>query len=356
MLAGGCGGTSNASGPASNDPVVRQAQAAVERAPSLAEYRRPESGPPAQARAPVILVAADLTNGGIAAVAHGVQEAAGAIGWPLRVLNGQATAEGQSAALHEALRLRPGGIILGGVSASEQQPALREARALGVPVVAWQATATPGPQPTLGLFTNVTSYPAVVGRLAADWAIAESGGRAGVVIMTDSESPVDVATSAVMASEIGRCAGCSVLQVSREPLATAATSSAATTTAFLEQFGPRLGYLLATSNAFIEGAKDALIGAGRRGDQRPFSIVAGEGIEAEFTRIRGEEYQKATVAEPLIMEGWQLIDELNRARARQPASHYVPPPRLITQSNVPSGAVFDPPSGYREDYERIWHR
>ena len=84
--------------------------------------------------------------------------------------------------------------------------------------------------------------------------------------------------------------------------------------------------------------------------------MAGEGDESEFARIRGGSYQKASVAEPLNLQGWQLIDELNRARARQPPSGYVAPPTLITQSNVPNGPVFDPASGYRENYLRIWGR
>jgi ribose transport system substrate-binding protein len=56
------------------------------------------------------------------------------------------------------------------------------------------------------------------------------------------------------------------------------------------------------------------------------------------------------------MQGWQIIDELNRARAGQPPSGYIAPPRLITRADVPDGVVFDPPSGYRANYERIWGR
>jgi hypothetical protein len=61
-------------------------------------------------------------------------------------------------------------------------------------------------------------------------------------------------------------------------------------------------------------------------------------------------YQKASIAEPLYLQGWQLIDELNRASAGQPPSGYVAPPRLITKADVRNGGVFDPPSGYREQY------
>jgi len=93
-----------------------------------------------------------------------------------------------------------------------------------------------------------------------------------------------------------------------------------------------------------------------QGDQPPFSVAAGPGDASEFERIRSGEYQLATVAEPLYLQGWQLIDELNRARAGQPPSGYVASPHLVTQADVPNGPVFDPPSGYRENHLRIWRR
>ena len=69
-----------------------------------------------------MFIAADLTNGGIAGVARGVQQAASRIGWPLRILDGQASAAGHRSALQAAIGLKPGGIILGGFDAAEQRP------------------------------------------------------------------------------------------------------------------------------------------------------------------------------------------------------------------------------------------
>ena len=91
-------------------------------------------------------MAADLTNGGIAGVAQGVEQAAHAIGWPLRILDGQGSVQGETAAFHLALT-QPAGIILGGVDAAEQHAALRQARAQGIPVVGWHSAVRPGPDP-----------------------------------------------------------------------------------------------------------------------------------------------------------------------------------------------------------------
>ena len=301
-------------------------------------------------------MAADVTDAGIAAVARGVQQAARKIGWPLEIIDGGANAAVERRALLAALRRRPGGIILGGVDASRQQAALREARAGGVPVVGWHSAVEPGPDRKLGLFTNVTSDPALVARLAADYVIAASGGTAGVVIFTDSEYAIDTYTARAMNSDVSKCSGCSVLTIIDTPSAGAPTGMGGNLAALLQRFGKRFTYLLAVNGQYVTGASIALTDAGRAGDQPPFLIAAGEGDETEFGRIREDDYQKASIVEPLNLQGWQLIDELHRARAGQPPSGYVAPPRLITRADVPNGAVFDPASGYEANYLRIWGR
>ena len=127
-------------------------------------------------------------------------------------------------------------------------------------------------------------------------------------------------------------------------------------TSLLQRYGRRFRYLLAINGAYIAGAQAGLIGAGRRPGAPPFGVAAGDGDASEFQRIRSGDYQRASIAEPLYLQGWQLIDELNRARARRPASGYIAPPRLITKADVPRGSVFDPPGGYRANYARIWGR
>lgn len=356
-VVGGCGGGKHGGATTRAGPALSGARAVVDSAPSpLSAYRGPLRGPPAQPRAPVVFVAADVSDDGIAGVARGVQQAAREIGWPLEIINGEANVAVERGALLAALRRRPGGIILGGVDAAQQQAALREARARGVPVVGWHSAVQPGPDRKLGLFTNVTSDPSQVARLAADYAIAASGGTAGVVIFTDSEYAIDTYTARAMKSDVSKCPRCSVLTMIDTPSAAAATGMGGILAALLQRFGKRFTYLLAVNGQYVTGATIALTDAGRGGNRPPFSIAAGEGDETEFARIRSDNYQEASVAEPLNLQGWQLIDELNRARAGQPPSGYVAPPHLITRADVPNGAVFDPASGYRANYLRIWGR
>ena len=114
-----------------------------------------------------MFAAADITNAGIASVAQGAAQATHAIRWRLRILDGQASVRGRSLAMKQALALKPDGIVLGGFDSTEQREAMKHARADGIPVVGWHASARPGPDPADGLFTNVSTDPQAVARLAA---------------------------------------------------------------------------------------------------------------------------------------------------------------------------------------------
>jgi ribose transport system substrate-binding protein len=114
--------------------------------------------------------------------------------------------------------------------------------------------------------------------------------------------------------------------------------------------------MLTINGIYIGGALASFVNAGRRGGDPPFAIGAGDGDASDFERIRAGDHQTASIAEPLYLQGWQTVDELNRARAGQSPSGYIAPLRLITRADVPDGVVFDPPSDYRANYRRIWGR
>jgi ribose transport system substrate-binding protein len=356
LLAGGCGATQDR-GAAPVDPAVRSALADVPSPlASPTGYAGPARGPRARRGGLIVFVAGDLTNGGIAGAALGVQRAARAIGWHLRILDGHGSTAGQGRTLRAALRLKPSGIVLGGFDATAQTLALQRARRLGIPVVGWHAGTRPGPDRHAGLFTNVSTDPGSVARMAAGYAIARSHGTAHVVIFTDRRYPIAAYKADVMAAEIRKCRRCAVLDVVNSRIDLAQQQMPAVVSSLLNRFGPRFRYMLTINGIYIGGALAAFVNAGRRGGDPPYAIGAGDGDASDFERIRTGDHQTASVAEPLYLQGWQIVDELNRARAGQPPSGYIAPPRLITRADVPAGGVFDPPSGYRADYRRIWGR
>lgn len=316
-------------------------------------FTPPGDGPQAQDEgATVAFVGSDLTNGGINAVSDGVREAATAIGWNVTAYDGKATAQGRSDAMQQAISAAPAAIIVGGFDPAEQAVVIKQAGDAGIPVVGWHA----GPEPGSGngLFTNVTTNPLDVSQLAAAYAVARSEGTAGVAIFTDGQYDIAVLKAKAMRAYVEACETCEVLSYQDSPIAEADQRMPGVISGLLQTNGDKLTYLLAINGNYFGGAQQALRAAKKDPAGPPKSVAAGDGDAAEFQRIRNVDYQAATVAEPLLLQGWQLVDEANRAIAGEDPSGFVALPALVTKANVPDGDVFDPSSGYREIYTQVW--
>ena len=316
----------------------------------------PTTGPKAEVGKTIVFVAADLKNGGILGTSKGVEEASKTIGWNVRVIDGQGSVSGRTAALNQALALKPSGIVIGGFDTAEQKVALENATKSGVPLVGWHAGEKSGP--TAGLFANVTTALDEVADVAASWAVADSGGKAGVVIFTDSQYSVAVYKARAMEAVIKKCGGCTVLSFEDSPISESSTRMPQLTTSLLQRFGDKWTHSLAINDLYFDFMGPTLQAGGKKGDASPKAVSAGDGSEAAYQRIRTKRYQAGTVPEPLNMQGWQLVDELNRAMAKAPWSGYSPKVHLVTAENVGSDGgpknIFDPDNGYRTHYKTIW--
>lgn len=319
-----------------------------------AGFTPPALGAKAQKPGAVIgYVASDLSNGGITAVQAGVEQAAKVLGWKIKVYDGQATPSGRAAAMNAAIADKVAAIILGSTDAAEQAATITAANAAGIPCFGWHSAAKPGPG--LGLKTNVTTDPLVVARTAASYAIAKSNGAAfGAVIFTDSQYAVAIAKSNAIAKELKKAPGAKVLEIKDTPISTTTTMMPAVIASMLQKYGKKLTYMFGINGAYANGARPALRDAGKSPTGAPYQIAAGDGDSAELDRIRTHQYQAATVAEPVYLQAWQLIDAVNSTFAKTKIANWVAAPGLIDKTNVPKGNVFDPASGYRAVYKKIW--
>ncbi len=362
LILAGCGSTgttTGSSGGSANDPFVQQAKAAVATATAHATtWNGPTTGPKAQANKFIVYVSSDQTNGGSSGVGKAVQAAAQALGWRFKLIDGQGTVTGQTDAMNQAIDLKPNGIVLGGFDAQSQKAQIAKAASLGIKVVGWHAAAAPGPIADPPVFTNVESDPIQTAKLAADYAIAMSNGTAGVVIFTDSEYSIAVAKSSEMRSEIQKCKGCSLLSYEDTPLADVSSRMPPLITSLVQKNGGKLTYMLGINDLYFDFAAPSLrtLGIGPGGP--PQFVSAGDGSVSAYSRIRQGQYQAATIPEPLSLQGWQTVDELNRAFAGSPPSGYVTAVHLVTNSNIAYDGgpqnLFDPDNGYQTQYKQIW--
>ncbi len=342
------------------DDAMAAAKARIEKATARAgAWEGPTTGPKAATGKTIIYVAGDLRNGGTEGVSRGVAEAAEAIGWELRVLDGHGDISARSAAMSQAIALNPAGIVVGGFDAIEQNAALEQVKEAGIPFVGWHATIEPGPDEATGMFANVNTRIADVAQTAADLAIVDSGGTAGVVIFGDSNYEMAIGKARMMEKAIqDGCPGCEVLVLEDSPMTEASSRMPQLTTSLLQRFGDKWTYSLAVNDLYYDFMGPSLTSAGKDGGDPPHNISAGDGSESAFQRIRAKQYQMATVPEPLQEQGWQLVDELNRAFAGEPWSGYVSGIHLVTADNIEFDGgpnnVYDPDNGYRDVYKKIW--
>ena len=346
--------------PAATDATVTvtQAQEMVAKATlGAVPWSGPESGPRAQRGKSIAIVAEDMRNGGIVGVAQGAREAAKAMGWTLRVFDGAGSPDGRAKAFADALAAKPDGLILCGADALENKAALAVFADKGVPVVGWHAGERPGPIDGTPMAMNVTTDPLEVARITAMAAVAQSNGKAGVVILTDSKYSIAMAKAKAMENVIRACRECTLLEVRDVAISESREKMPAITKELLQHHGKRWTHTLAINDIYFDYAVATLTSAAIPRDGMSL-LSAGDGSASAFLRIQEKNYQTVTVAEPLNVHGWQVIDELNRLMAGQPVSGFVAPVHLVNTDNIAldggTKLLYDPSNGYRDIYRFQW--
>ena len=343
---------------AAHSESMAQAREVVDKyASRVTEWDGPTSGPKAEAGKTIVVVAGDMKNGGILGATEGVQEAAGSIGWEVRVIDGAGSVSGRTAAFGQALALKPDGIVINGFDRLEQAQGMQQATDAGIPLVAWHAGTEIGPMAEAGVFANVTTDPMEVSRAAASWALVDADGAPGVVIFTDSTYQIALDKANAMRETIESMGG-TVLEFVDTPLAEVSQRMPQLTTSLLQRHGAKWTHSLSINDLYFDFMGPPLAAAGIQGDGPPVNVAAGDGSESAYQRIRGGQFQAVTVAEPLTLQGYQLVDEMNRALAGEEWSGYVSPLHVVTRENIEFDGgpdnTFDPDNGYKEAYGKIW--
>lgn len=316
----------------------------------------PTSGPKAAEGKTIVVLAADLKNGGILGVTNGVEEAAAKIGWDVRVLDGAGSIQGRTAAFGQAMALQPSGIIINGFDAVEQQAALNQVTAAKIPMVSWHSGPKIGCDAPGGIFANVSTDAMTVSEKAAEWAVNDAGGKPGVVIFTDSTYQIAIDKANRIKETVEKMGG-TVLEYVDTPIADTSNRMGPLTTGLLQKYGSDWTHALAINDIYFDFMGPALQAAGISGNGFPKAVAAGDGSESAFHRIKTGQYQSITVAEPLNLQGWQLVDELNRAIQGELCSGYVTAPAVVDEEGATAmgdSPIFDPDNGYREAYAAIW--
>ncbi|WGS88381.1 substrate-binding domain-containing protein [Methylomonas sp. UP202] len=341
---------------ADDKPATTEAESASNALSFDTVWGGARNGPPARIGARVAIVCEDLRNGGVLGVTRGIREAAGEIGWQTKIFDAGGNPAGRDRALTAANAQQPDGVIVVGTDARAIGAGLAPFAERGIPVVGWHVDLKAGALDKGPIAINVSSDPLEVARVTAAAAVSDARG-AGVVIVTDSNFDIALAKAEAMAIVVRRCAECKLLEIRDIAISTAAETMPKITREWLARHGIGLTHLLAINDIYFDYAVPELTQSGRSSASIAL-LSAGDGSPAAFLRIRAGAFQTATAAEPLNLQGWQLIDELNRLLSGQAVTGYVVPVHLVTAANIASeGApdlLYDPNNGYREIFRHIW--
>lgn len=223
-------------------------------------------------------------------------------------------------------------------------------------MVSWHSGPQIGCDAPGNIFANVSTDPMAVSEVAANWALEDGGDNVGAIIFTDSTYQIAIDKADKMKDTIEAMGG-TVLEYVDTPIADTSTRMGPLTISLLQKYGDKWNYALAINDLYFDFMGPALASAGISPEAAPKAGSAGDGSEASFERIRNGQYQSITVAEPLNLQGWQLVDELNRAIQGEECSGYITSPALVTQEGLEKSGdsnSFDPDIPYREAYATIW--
>jgi ribose transport system substrate-binding protein len=304
----------------------------------------------------IVVVAEDLRNGGILGVVMGIQEAAKAIGWATKFFDiCGSLQEVSTPVLTQALNLQPDGLILVGVDARANLSYLKAFERKSIPMVGWHLAPYPGPVPDTPVLVNVTTDSREVALAAAALVKPEEGQTAGIVVFTDNRYQIALEKSTQMTEFLKECDRCTVLAVKDIPLDEAALLTPKVVRGLRDLYGDRWTHSLAINDLYFDHAIRELAATNL---PPPKNISAGDGSPSSLLRMKYQSFQYASVVEPLLMQGWQLIDELNRIFAGSKPSGYINPPYVVTQQNVKAvlneRGFFEPDNHYREVYLQSW--
>jgi ribose transport system substrate-binding protein len=331
--------------PAFADAVVDAKAAVAKYAGPQTTWEGPTKAPTPEPGKKIVFLSGDEQNDISHLYGVYIKEAGEKLGWNVKVIDGKGSPTSWLAGLNQAIALKPDGIAMFADAASLQDP-IKAGVAQGIKFVGLHAAGLPGPQPDLNLFVNIQEDPREIGKAEADWAIADSDGKAHVVILSHNEYAIAKVKSTATKDEIEKCPGCKVLDYVNSPASEAAQRQPQLTTSWVQRFGLPL-YATSVGDNDFDFAVPVLRSGGVDGNR------------SAYDRIRKvDQYQVVTVSEPIELQAWQAIDELNRAFHNEPPSGFVQPPFLVTKDNIHSEGgdknTFIPSNNYKQHYLEIW--
>ena len=341
---------------AADDPIVAEAKANVVKNAGLQNvWDGPTSSFKPIPGKHIAFMSLDEQNDASRLWGQATREAGEKVGWQVTIIDGRGSPKTWIEAMNQAIALKVDGIVTTADIASLQEP-VKAANAAGIVIMGIHGWAYPGPNEELGIWYNIQQDPKEIGEAQADWIIAHSEGKARVVVTSHCEFQIACEKAHATEARLKQCRGCEVLEFSSTPINEASSRQPALVAAWVQKYGTPL-YITSVADYTADFQVPAL----RAGGVAPGDVilVSADGNRSAYERIRaGDQYQLVTVSEPHPLQGFQVIDEFNRAFHGEPPSGWHQRPYLVTPDNVNAEGGdqnrFIPSNGFAEQYAKLW--
>ena len=238
-------------------------------------------------------------------IQDGVQAAAKALGWHVRVINIGLTPAGFISAMNAAVQ-NPGSAVLGIGAFAPNTAIASQLAALKAKGVPWIADVSPSPVGQNDMIANEgdTSVTGISGTVMANWVVANSNGNANVAFFWDPEIAVlnDVKAN-FLSTMTANCPACTVSVQSTSFYGGIGTTDPGQIVSYL-QANPTTNYLVVTDGDAMVGVTQAIAAAGLAGKvkivTRSADVINIKDIAA------GTETMGLTSEGPEA--GWRMVD------------------------------------------------
>ncbi|CAJ1496541.1 sugar ABC transporter substrate-binding protein [[Mycobacterium] burgundiense] len=323
-------------------------QAAKAAMQPIVEWPGPADGPPAQSGVKVMWIACGFAAEGCKAPAQAAEAAADALGWELRVVDGQLDPRIYNRAVSEAIDQGYDAVILNALSVDAVAGAVQRARAAGIVVGSWDGGNEPSPH---GVTFEVDQPIAQQGANMASYMIWKSGGNTNAYLTEAPEFNVVRGWIQGARETLETCRTCDIV---REDKFTAAEASTRVPTLMVSALreNPRINTVIGAYDASMLSALPSIRGA----KFQNVRVGAFNGIAPWLQLIRDGQ-ANATSAVPIKWGAWAAFDNVNRLMAGQDVVAQNVPTRLITSENIDeiSGqGQWEGDIDYMAEYRRIW--
>lgn len=315
----------------------------------------PTTGPKASRGKKIVYVSCDQSTVACSNWAKGIKVAGDLLSWDVTVIDGKGTVSGTLNAFNQALALNPAAIITSADVGGQQVP-VQQAVSRNIPVIGMHSSAYPGPNPRLGLYDNIATNPADIGRAQAAFVIAESGGTPKLLHMLDSSFEIARFKAKAAEDPIKNLSGAKFLGEINIPFGDQATQIPTAVSGLVSRYGGQTIYMTTCCDTFLPAVASAL--RSLRVPPEKVRLVGADGAASAYDMIRKGDYEIATVPEPSSLFGYMAVDSAVRALAGVKPSTYSPSAYLVTKANVDEEggdkAQYDPSNGFACHYANIW--